>query len=486
VVLAISFLINFALAGTASGLKNCPIPELKTSDPYYEYLEKQTDTKPVNAADDLSLNDLNRLIKDKNIKSIDELVPHLKNNRRMWTGMYHSESAQEKNATCKTPRIISFGYSGKLMLGWVACKDKEDEKPYPDCEILEAMENVNGDSKVVEYSLPGNKHKHLERKPPQANQKHCLHCHGPAASPIFESYNAWPGAFGSSSRNHVDVIQEGSNEEKCYKEFTDYVKSTKAPPRFSELEFHHTRVVKEREASFHGRGVVHSAVADPNGHLTKVIGNHTTTAFLKEILRHPDFEAFKYAFYALALRTAQPTCLGDDVNDFETFFPPEVRMGEKPYHEMYLQVKQTYSKEFKQVSSNVRENNPVAAPDYAPQDFMKIRQPEKNPYMPWKYLLRQSVIFGADFDYLLKQMNLRLSRPNLSITQKYNRTTGGRGIPADMSDTFIEMVKKCDTDLYKISEKGDICEKLAEKSREAISAYLKKKKKSAPKPSSVR
>lgn len=467
VTLIFTFLFNLFLA-EASGLNECPLPE-----PELPAVEV-SNIYPVGKDDDLSLEDLRRLIKEKNVKSIDELVPHLKNNRRLWTGAFRSESIREENTSCKKPRIISFSSSGELMLAWVACRENEDEKPYPDCEVLEVMENKNGKSKVIEFSFPGNQHKNLEQKAPLENQQMCLRCHGKNPSPIFESYNAWPGVFGSSSRNGIDVIQENSNEEKCYKEFINYVKSN-APPRFTALEFHHDRQAVAYDFTENMHGIVHSAISDPNARLTGIIGARSANIVLKEILSSPDIEAYKYAFYALAVQMARLQCREAAIDDFEKFFPPEMRIGKKSYAEKYIQTIQTYKSEFKQVSQSVRRDNPITTDGYAPEDFhSEDLVPQTASLINGMAKTSPAFIFATDFEYLLEQMNIDLSRPNFSKNQRYNYRTGKSTMPHLVSRAIIKMAKGCDPDFQKIDQKK-FCEVLANKSRKAISALRKNK-----------
>lgn len=420
--------------------------------------------------DDLTFKDLMSLISKKDIKSIDELVPYLKNNRKNWTAMYDSNSPQEDAVSCANPRIISIGRGRKLLLAWVNCIGDEDLTPFPKCEQIEALEIDGVDSKLYKASLPGKHHRDLKPPQPIANDQKCLQCHGNPPLPIFEAYNSWHGAFGSASRSDNDLIAKNSEEEKCYKEFLNNSKGGKAPARFEKLAFDRKRRL------YSGPGDVdvikHSTIQDPNSYLTEVAEQQATSSIASHILKSPQFEKFRFAFTAMALRTVlkDDGCLEDAPEDFDKFFPEEMQRGKKDFMAALNDTVATLKKDHRNNKREQQLLNPMTG-RYQPIDPLAGFDPKTVGKKNWK-LKNTNLIFEVEFEYLLKQMKSPLRRWSFGQRRKYDIDSGKTSYAQRLSKKLLSALASCDPEIKKITENPiRQCEILAEKSQEALKDF---------------
>lgn len=437
---------------------------------YYGHYEE------LDSKDELTFTELKKIITDKKVKTIDDLVPELKNHRKGWTAMYRSSSAQEEGASCKSPRIISFGRNGKLILGWVNCKNKESDAVYPDCEKLETIETNHHKSTLVEISLPG-KNSSSEAKFSEPNPSRCIHCHGSPPMPIFESYNIWPGAFGSVSRNGNDVIKKDSNEDKCYNEFLKNSKPSDSAGRFNKLYFDDDRKANSSEVRNLAYPVKHSIFSDPNDQLTKRVVDQSSSIIVSEILKSHRFAQFRYAFVAHSLRTILNECLKDKVSDFEEYFPVSYRIGETAYQNELERVIRRTRSDFKRISNDILENNSVPLKALQPLDPLAYYDAGSLGTPNWKVNAIQFTS-SADFEYLLKQIDFPMRRLGPSIEQKYNQKSGTSELQNLIAGKFLKTLASCDPEIKKILEMSPEkkCDILIEKSKNTIQEYDKAKK----------
>jgi len=153
-----------------------------------------------------TIEDLAGILRDKNIKSIAELLPYLSaDDRADFTLMMKSRSLQ--GASVQFPRVILFGKDAKLIL---AFNGDPSQKDY---DSLEAIQFRNQDATFDFYEIrfpelgtdghPLNSLTRPEISP--RNPAKCLACHTSDPRPNWGHYPNWQGAFlGDEDRNNLD------------------------------------------------------------------------------------------------------------------------------------------------------------------------------------------------------------------------------------------------------------------------------------------
>ncbi len=159
----------------------------------------------------LDLNALKRLILDRRITSIEGLLQALPDDyKKSYVFLYHSRSLQ--TATPEFPRTILFGQDAKLVLSF------EGNPSYSRFQNIELIEWNPQESKFQFHSMdfyPGT------RTPPRINENvlMCTGCHRTDARPNWDTFNFWPGVYGSISRDGKSTVRRGLREYENYSEF---------------------------------------------------------------------------------------------------------------------------------------------------------------------------------------------------------------------------------------------------------------------------
>ena len=138
------------------------------------------------------------LVKKQNIRTVEDLLdklalhyPDLNENPVM---VYKGRSPEAEDASPLYPRVLLGAPQGKFFLGYTTDPTKPN---FRRVVMLEA-----GDSKspkaphFTEIAFASkNQAPHIDTQP-----QTCILCHALPGRPIFDSYNLWPGMYGSSDR----------------------------------------------------------------------------------------------------------------------------------------------------------------------------------------------------------------------------------------------------------------------------------------------
>lgn len=429
--------------------------------------------------EELSYSDLVSLIKAEKITNIDDLVPKLKAHKEFWTACGESESAQEKLADPTHPRIIAYGKSANMFLGYVSCELEDSvEKDYPDCEALEVIHRdpKTGIVEMREIRLPGKNSKKIEAKVSEPNPRQCLHCHGTPPLPVFESYNTWPGCFGSLSRDKNDVMLKNSTEEKNYKTWKDSLKQKTAPLRYTSLYWsdranvitlppsdknNYTR--QELVTATHGKDFA------PNAKLTGHVNAMSQASMFQFIQNHPDYEYFKYTLAGIIF--CGKNYLSEPASHFEKHNESQEAKEElQKYKEKFL-------RELELVKKQTLQNNPIRHGPYSPFGYIN------EGYLPGT---GESTATSADLKMYYNIQNMFTifkggpTRLGVSHRQKYNGIDGSN-LHTFSNDNFREYFFICDPELGKLLPKNNqasdsACEALGAKSKEYFAKWQEKNK----------
>lgn len=165
----------------------------------------------------LDLASLKTLIQSNQVKTIDELVPLLPPQmKRNAMYVYSTNALNPQLVKPESPRVILFNEDASLILAFTRNPGAQSIQSGDD--QLEIM-SVNPTTKSFELRSPPFDGKNIPFATGDSpvNPTMCLKCHGTDPRPIFPSYNAWPGFFGSYAQNGAAV--EGSTEFKYIKEY---------------------------------------------------------------------------------------------------------------------------------------------------------------------------------------------------------------------------------------------------------------------------
>ena len=193
----------------------------------------------LNALNEKSFSGLKSLIKNEDIQTIEQLIPHLPYEmRRNYTLMYKSLSTQ--GSSFENPRAILFGQDAKLILTFNGSPeqrgfDRVEVMDYdPEDSIYNFHEITFRSSQKPIYS--------------ETNPKKCLECHSShpkpngLRKPIWRRYEKWIGAYGSIA----DMVSANPTDERIkakdkttikneYRMFQDYLANANDHDRYKYL-----------------------------------------------------------------------------------------------------------------------------------------------------------------------------------------------------------------------------------------------------------
>ena len=416
-------------------------------------------------------------LKKSSFMSLDELGPALKAKKSglgaLWTPVRKSGSFHGNEINPLEPRVIVAldPKSGTPTLAMRACpkNPKPPLSPYPLCERLEVKRfdsktnettlylvsfpgpNAPPGSKAI-FSLP-NSGPHLP-----SEKGVCVTCHGNPARSRIESYNMWPGFYGSLSRDGFDVIARGSQEKH------DYVASEKVlkeSPRFSFLEWHNksdpnrfNETFKQISNAYNSGGtqvdpIWHSKYQDPNAEFTHLFeyqnGRQIAQELLNKINTYPET---RFLFAALSLGCVVG---GAELSMIDEFFPKGYSALERKRatralkaEDYFKQVKNISEKEYKAVASAILEVNPITKGGFQPDSYEGIG----------------SLDSGADLGYAYMRLGIPGGPGTWSLGTRHFDFKGPRGSALDFArKNVLEALKICEPELSQKS-KAD-CSELA-------------------------
>lgn len=237
----------------------------------------------------LNLNSLKRLISDRNITSIEGLLQALPNDyKQSYVFLYQSRSLQ--TASPEYPRTVLFGKDAKLVLSF------EGNPTYPRFQNIEMIEWNPQESKFQFHSMDFNP---SARTPPRIteNMLMCTGCHRTDARPNWDTFNFWPGVYGSISRDGKSSVRRGLQE---YENYANFLATNRNRGRYRYLPKNPNDLGHFKgELFFVGNG----ENLDPAASLTERFADLNFKRVLRILKNHPQYEKFKYLL-AYSIRCA--------------------------------------------------------------------------------------------------------------------------------------------------------------------------------------
>ncbi len=168
-------------------------------------------------AQEFSFSDLQKLIQDKKPNSVESVLRLLpKDYLTNYTLVFESRSLQQ--STVKNPRAIVFGNDGRLIITF------NGDPTLPGYDSVETMQ-FNQETLEMEF-----RHIQFKNKTALISEKNpqlCMSCHGELGHPIWGSYSAWPGVYGTND-DTIFNNDEGDN-------FRSFLKGMKKHSRYRYL-----------------------------------------------------------------------------------------------------------------------------------------------------------------------------------------------------------------------------------------------------------
>ncbi|MBI3558531.1 MAG: hypothetical protein HY074_19860, partial [Deltaproteobacteria bacterium] len=199
--------------------------------------------------------------------------------------MRDSNSMQSSNP--KEPRVILYGKDGRTMIAF------NNDKP--------------GNMEIIQYS--GTPPKFSPREivfspsgPPSYHGKpeSCVGCHGSGDKfrPVWDSYDIWPGAFGSLSANGRDMMPD--TECAQYEAFTKSVADAKTPATspYKALKYQPVERIN-KQCFFDGQG--DGSRASPTAHLNHLLSRLALERAMANLKANPNFKKYRFALLSVAM-----------------------------------------------------------------------------------------------------------------------------------------------------------------------------------------
>lgn len=137
----------------------------------------------------ISYPEIEALVRDKNIKSIEELLNELPDNyKNHYTLLRRSSALQE--ASLEFPRAVVYGETANLTMTF---NSNPEHGGYNDVEFL-AFDSEKKEFELRVITFYQGQVIFSEKNPTQ-----CTHCHGMNPRPLWDNYPMWKNSFGSKS-----------------------------------------------------------------------------------------------------------------------------------------------------------------------------------------------------------------------------------------------------------------------------------------------
>jgi hypothetical protein len=242
---------------------------------------------------------LKRVIEEKNVRSVDDLLALLPESfRSHYALMFSSRSLQE--ASFRDPRVVLYSSDAKFV---VTFNGNPAQRGYGALETMEFDENSKK-FQFREIDFPPRSSAAEAVKFSESNPEKCLKCHGQPSRPIWDSYPLWPGAYGE--REHLPLSKAEHDG------LADFLRNQPTHPRYrhltdSKLFLERDNLLSRSENRYDG-----SSATDPNSELGSLLSKLNFQMIANEVASSPDFRAYGYALLA---------SLEEDCGSIEDFLP---------------------------------------------------------------------------------------------------------------------------------------------------------------------
>ena len=227
--------------------------------------------KPV--AGPLDYAGLRRLIESRQIASVDELLPCLPVDLRShFTFVYESRSPEKDAVDALRPRVLIFGSDARLVLAYTGSPTARHGDQLQTMEFDEATSSFA--FREIRFAEAGNT---FDETPTT-----CAECHGKDPHPIWESYDFWPGMYGSAD----DSVFRDTPE---YDLYTRFLRSQRHAGRYAALRWPSYSKLPPYEELYIG-----TLDTAPNMQLNKLLYRYNAKRVFREIRESPHYQERKY------------------------------------------------------------------------------------------------------------------------------------------------------------------------------------------------
>jgi hypothetical protein len=257
------------------------------------------------AAMAMSFAALERLISDRNVRSIEDLLPLLPADlRSRYVLMFRSRSLH--GSSFSHPRAILFDSEARLVLSF---NGDPGQSGFGDLETME-FDDADKSFEFRQIAFPidadRNASVHISKPNPEA----CLKCHGEPARPIWDTHPAWPGAYGERYDSGLTASERSGLQE--------FLRDQPRHPRYRYLlavdRFANPETFRP-SARTRYEGDEH---LPPNAELGAALGRLNFEAIVHLLESRPEFDSAQYLLLA---------ALGNDCGRLDAFLPDAQRAG---------------------------------------------------------------------------------------------------------------------------------------------------------------
>lgn len=386
------------------------------------------------AEEDFSYAKLEQIIRDHDVRTVDDLLPLLPEDyRKFYLFIYESRSAQAANTFSDSPRTILYGQNGTFLIAFT-----KDPKAAPIVDAVDNLETIqwNAAAKKFEFrELVFGEDKNPLEVPPEVNPLKCQACHGKDPRPNWDSYNIWAGSYGSISRLSCDTMQAGTEEIRKYNEF---MTGNRLKDRYRHLPVEISAAGKciddpAKEVTF--RNAAH---LDPNSIFTQKVTDLNYQRLARLVMMSPKYKKFR-PYLAGQLNHCTPA------GKLETFFPKGYAKAEGflTYEEALADVISAGKSDFAQRLGRFTLNNKGSSSEAIRQPVNFLDPDDKN---------------GGNFSHryemalvrvLADRMRLSMNRWSLAFSDGLYDFATPHGMPSAFFNPFREELgdlagKKCE------------------------------------------
>jgi hypothetical protein len=266
------------------------------------------------AAPAMSFAALQQLIVDRNVRSVEDLLPLLpKDLRSRYVLMFRSRSLH--GSTFAHPRAILFDPEARLVISF---NGDAGEAGFNDVETMEfddadksfKFREITFPSVAPGPSAPGAKESVRISQP---NPEPCLKCHGEPARPIWDTHPTWPGAYGERYGAGLKPLERSGLDE--------FLREQPKNPRYRYL-LDVGRLANLETFRPSARDRYESTERlPPNSELGAALGRLNFESIVHLLESSPQFDSTKYVLLAT---------LGTDCGRLYAFFPDDQAAGIEP------------------------------------------------------------------------------------------------------------------------------------------------------------
>jgi mono/diheme cytochrome c family protein len=257
------------------------------------------------AATAMSFAELERLIAERNVRSIEDLLPLLPADlRSRYVLMFRSRSLH--GSSFAHPRAILFDPEARLVLSF---NGDSGQAGFND---LETMQFDDGDQSFEfrEIAFPVDADHSASVQISKPNPEACLKCHGEPARPIWDTHPTWPGAYGERYDAGLTAVERSGLQ--------DFLREQPTHPRYRYLlavdRFANPETFRPSARTRYES----DERLPPNAELGAALGRLNFEAIVHRLESRPEFDSTQYLLLA---------ALGNDCGRLDAFVPDAQRAG---------------------------------------------------------------------------------------------------------------------------------------------------------------